>query len=244
MSANNSCILAIDTTLGACSAAIGTGTDGLLAFEFEERAKGHAEAIVPMVERVLAQSGRGRGDLTGIACTTGPGSFTGLRVGLAAAKGLAIGLKRPLCGVPTLEALAAGLLYDRRGEGSEAKSITAVIDGPREGFILQQFSIDRSNRKLMSAGPIEALAARDAAGLELAPDEILVGPAAARLGELGKIGSIKARVQHPDARILCRYALEAGADRWGGKISAVYFRPPHAEPAKSPPWIKPGVELS
>lgn len=99
-------ILAVDTALGACSAAI--LADGrVLAQRAVPMLRGHAEALAPMVEAVMREAGLGFADIDRLGVTTGPGTFTGQRVGLAFMRGLRLALKIPLVGVTTLEAMAA-----------------------------------------------------------------------------------------------------------------------------------------
>ena len=100
-------ILALDTCLGACSVAILDG-DRVLAARTEPMTRGHQERIGVLAREVALEAGVKFSDLTRIAVTVGPGSFTGLRVGLAFAKGLATALSIPCVGVSTLEALAFG----------------------------------------------------------------------------------------------------------------------------------------
>ena len=98
-------ILAVDTALGACSAAlVAEGTT--LAHEHLLMARGHAEALAPMVDALMRGAGIPFAALDRIAVTTGPGTFTGQRVGLAFARALGLGLKRPVIGVTTLDAMA------------------------------------------------------------------------------------------------------------------------------------------
>lgn len=96
-------LLAVDTALGACSVALLDGEE-ILSHRFEEMARGHAEALAPMVES--AMTGIAFDSLDRLAVTTGPGTFTGQRVGLAFMRGLRIALRKPLIGVTTLEAMA------------------------------------------------------------------------------------------------------------------------------------------
>src|SRR6202049_2571874 len=100
-------ILAIDTALEACAAGVIEMPDRVLAQESLAMARGHAEALMPLLARVMDQAGIGFDALDRIAVTVGPGSFTGLRVGIAAARGIALATGKPAVGVSTLAALAA-----------------------------------------------------------------------------------------------------------------------------------------
>lgn len=101
-------ILSIDTCLGASSVAIIDG-ERVLAARSEPMTRGHQERIGMIARESAAEAGVGFAGLTRIAVTVGPGSFTGLRVGLAFAKGLATALSIPCVGVNTLESLAFGI---------------------------------------------------------------------------------------------------------------------------------------
>lgn len=101
-------LLALDTATEACSAAV-VARDAVLAHRFERLQRGHAERLMPMVEAVMAEAGLDYHVLCAMAATVGPGSFTGVRVGLAVARGLALAAAVPLIGVTTLEALAAAV---------------------------------------------------------------------------------------------------------------------------------------
>ena len=121
-------ILALDTCLTACSVAILDG-DTVLAARSEAMPRGHQERLAPLVRELMAQAGVGFPALTRIGVTVGPGSFTGLRVGLAFAKGLSSALAIPCVGVSALEALAFG----RDG------FVGAVIDARRDQVYVQFF---------------------------------------------------------------------------------------------------------
>jgi tRNA threonylcarbamoyladenosine biosynthesis protein TsaB len=101
-------ILSIDTCLGASSVAVLEG-ERVLATRSEPMTRGHQERIGMIAREAAADAGIAFDDLTRIGVTVGPGSFTGLRVGLAFAKGLATALSIPCVGVTTLEALAFGI---------------------------------------------------------------------------------------------------------------------------------------
>src|SRR5260370_39594720 len=96
-------ILAIDTALDACAAAVlDTDASKIVAQESLPMKRGHAEALMPLIARVMKASGVAFAALDRIAVTTGPGSFTGLRVGLSAAPGLALAANKPVVGLTTL----------------------------------------------------------------------------------------------------------------------------------------------
>src|SRR5262245_65992584 len=101
-------ILAIDTALDACSAAVlDTDRGGILASESLPMTRGHAEAVMPLIARVMDGAGIEFRELDRIAVTIGPGSFTGLRVGISAARGIALAAGKPAIGLTTLAAFAA-----------------------------------------------------------------------------------------------------------------------------------------
>jgi tRNA threonylcarbamoyladenosine biosynthesis protein TsaB len=99
------CVLAIDTALNACSVVLIEG-DRVLSALSEPMQRGHAERIAPMVQEVQALAGAAFSAIDRIVVTTGPGSFTGVRVGLAFARAMALALDVPCVGISTLEALA------------------------------------------------------------------------------------------------------------------------------------------
>ena len=100
-------VLAIDTALEACSAAVLDPGGGITASESLAMTRGHAETLMPLIARVMSGAGVEFAQLDRIAVTTGPGSFTGLRVGISAARGIALAAGKPAVGLSTLAALAA-----------------------------------------------------------------------------------------------------------------------------------------
>ena len=119
-------ILAVDTALGACSVAVLAG-DRILAHRFEEMTRGHAEALAPMVDETMRQAGLAFTALDRLAVTTGPGTFTGQRVGLAFMRGLRVALQKPLVGVTTLEAMAFATGAARAAAIHDAKRDEAYL---------------------------------------------------------------------------------------------------------------------
>jgi len=163
-------ILALDTCLGACSVAI-TDAGRVLATRSEPMTRGHQERLAPMAAEAAGEAKVPFRALDRIAVTVGPGSFTGLRVGLAFAKGVALALRRPCVGVGTLAALAAS---------ADLPGVTVALIGAGRGAVYIQ-AFDRG-LALMAPDrlPIETAAARLAeigAGREM----MLVGPGAALL---------------------------------------------------------------
>src|SRR6187455_2235246 len=116
-------VLAIDTALESCSAAVLDTANGKVTSEALPMLRGHAEALMPLIGRVMKQSDMAFSALDRIAVTTGPGSFTGLRVGIAAARGIALAAGKPAVGVTTLAAFAAPALIVAQGV-----PVLAVID--------------------------------------------------------------------------------------------------------------------
>lgn len=126
--ASNPLILAIDTTAAHCAAALLSG-DRVLAHRFDPMIKGQAERLMPMVEEILQENGKTPGDLEAIAVCTGPGNFTGIRIAVAAARGLALSLGIPAIGVSRLEALAYGA----------GQPVAALLDGRQDHVFEQSF---------------------------------------------------------------------------------------------------------
>lgn len=141
-------ILALDTCLTACSVALLDGGT-VRAARSEAMPKGHQERLGPLVREIMDEAGADFGQLTRVGVTVGPGSFTGLRVGLAFAKGLGAALGVPVVGVGVLEALAAGL----------PGFAVAAIDARRGQVYLQIFE-DGAALTAPDALPVETAAAR------------------------------------------------------------------------------------
>ena len=129
-------ILAIDTALDACAAAVLDIDAGrLIARESQAMKRGHAEALMPLIARVIKAAGIAFAALDRIAVTTGPGSFTGLRVGLSAARGIALAADKPVVGVTTLTAYAAPIVAENREQ-----PIICAIDARHDHVYFQAVS--------------------------------------------------------------------------------------------------------
>ena len=127
-------VLAMDTSLSACSAAV--WRDGaVLAYRFEVMERGQSEALMPMIADVMEEAKTAFDALDLIGVTVGPGAFTGLRIGLAAARGIGLGAHVPVVGVSTPYALAHAVPEDERN----GRTITAIVDSKREDVFVQDF---------------------------------------------------------------------------------------------------------
>jgi tRNA threonylcarbamoyladenosine biosynthesis protein TsaB len=149
-------ILAIDTALDACAAAVLDSSAGrIIAQESQPMKRGHAEALMPLLARVMKASGVAFAAVDRIAATTGPGSFTGLRVGLSAARGIALAAGKPVVGVTTLTAYAAPIVSEDRGH-----PVISAIDARHDHVYYQVLGGDGSSLVKPKVAPIaEALEA-------------------------------------------------------------------------------------
>jgi tRNA threonylcarbamoyladenosine biosynthesis protein TsaB len=155
-------LLVIDTSTAACTAALFDEAGACLASRDEIIGRGHAERLVPMIEELLAGS-----RATRILVGVGPGSFTGIRVGIAAAHGLGIGWNARVSGMSSLALLAAAT--DRDG------LVTAAVDGGHGELFVQTFD----GRSLLPQS--DALTLSPEAAAAASPAELVVGPAAHKL---------------------------------------------------------------
>jgi tRNA threonylcarbamoyladenosine biosynthesis protein TsaB len=201
-------VLGLDTALPACSVAVVDG-ERVLARLSEPMTRGHQERLASMTQEAMAAAGTGFDALDRIGVTVGPGSFTGLRVGLAFAKGLALALDIPCVGIGSLQALAASV-------GGEGRTI-ASIDAKRGQVYLQLFE--------------DGVALSEPEALELAD-------AGGRMSGVGRLVGPGAGVLHPfapEAEIVDLHAADPVAV---ARLTAqarelvppqpIYLRPPDA----------------
>jgi tRNA threonylcarbamoyladenosine biosynthesis protein TsaB len=205
-------ILALDTCVDACSVAVWADGRALAAIS-EPMQRGHQERLAPMVVEALAAAGLNPSQIDRIAVTTGPGSFTGLRVGLAFAKGLALALDRPCVGIGALEALALSA-----GDGF----VAACLDARRGRVYLQVF-ID--GRAVMAPDVLDTeVAAARIAELWTGGPARLVGSGAPLIAQVLPGASVEA-LATPDAGVLARLAATREA---GPAPRPLYLRAPDA----------------
>jgi tRNA threonylcarbamoyladenosine biosynthesis protein TsaB len=219
-------VLALDTALDACSVAlVDTNREQPLAALTIELDRGHAEALIPAVERVMRAAGAGFDAIDRIVTTIGPGSFTGLRVGISAARGFALVARKPAIGVTTLASLSAPFVTQ-----NDAVPVVAAIDARHGNLYLQMFGA--GGRTLVAP---RACTVREAIrAVSLGPVKI-VGSAAPMLAALWP-GSAPAPVavdgrSAPDIVWVAR--LGAAADPAQAKPRPLYLRPPDARPQET-----------
>jgi tRNA threonylcarbamoyladenosine biosynthesis protein TsaB len=216
-------VLAIDTALEACAAAVlDTESASVVACESLAMTRGHAEALMPLVKRVMDHSGLSFADLDRIAVTTGPGSFTGLRVGIAAARGLGLASGKPMVGLTTLAAFAAPFIA-----ADDSSPVVVAIDARHDHVYLQVFGPRGRTIVAPRVAPLrEALraAATGAPRLVGTAAELL---AAAWPAEERAPSAVEQRGA-PDIDWVAR--LGAAADETATPPKPLYLRAPDAQP--------------
>jgi tRNA threonylcarbamoyladenosine biosynthesis protein TsaB len=196
-------ILAVDTALGACSAAILEDNNKVLAHRFVTMERGHAEAIAPMVDETMRESGLAFAALDRLAVTIGPGTFTGQRVGLAFMRGLRVALKRPLIGITTLEAMCAAAMAEAR-----APYAAAIHDARRGEAYLSVISASQ----ILLPPSLVTLADAPAKISSMIHGEApvaLAGTAAELVADNMRIATYVTSILQPDALWVARLALHA-----------------------------------
>ncbi len=220
-------LLALDAAGASCSVALWSG-GRVVARRFSAMARGQSERLVPMVGAVMAEWGGAFEDLDAVAVTTGPGGFTGVRIGLATARGLALARGLPVIGITTFEVVAAAADPAERA----GRQVVAAIDSKRAAVFLQVFDGD-----LVAAGPPAEVPAADLLSALPPGPLVLTGDAAVQVSDAlaaaGRADFVVAAAAGPaDAALLAaRAALRDPAA--AGPAEPVYLRPPDVTPPKS-----------
>jgi tRNA threonylcarbamoyladenosine biosynthesis protein TsaB len=209
-------VLAIDTALAACAAAVLDTDHGIIASESLPMVRGHAEALIPLIARIMKQSNTSFRDLGRVAVTTGPGSFTGVRVGLAAARGFGVATGVPVVGVSTLSVYAAPYLA-----ANGKSSVVAAIDARHDHVFLQVFGPGGQTLVSPRLAPL-----REAIGAASGAPACLVGSAARAVAEGLAKDAAPPRAVDP---------REAPDIVWVAQIGAVT---PQAQSAPHPQYLR------
>lgn len=226
-------VLAISTSTGRGSVAV-AGPEGVLALRTHDVLEAHAEALFSLVDAALEGAGATRELLTAVACDVGPGSFTGVRVGVASAAGIAAALGVPGIGIGSLESMARAAL---RSSFGEADRVVAALDAKKGEVYLGAF--DRSGRACEDARHV----ARERAAIELEqlardPRTRLAGSIVEELVPSLPPGRL---VRAPGVDAPCASALAVIATAWISEkrelspLQPVYVREPDARPSAGVP---------
>jgi tRNA threonylcarbamoyl adenosine modification protein YeaZ len=215
-------VLAIDTALEACAAAVLDTERGVTASETLAMARGHAEALMPLLARVMGEANTEFSALDRIAVTSGPGSFTGLRVGIAAARGIALASGKPAFGFTTLAAFAAPYIAN-----DDTLSLAVAIDARHEHVYLQIFG---PGGRTLVAPRIASI--RDAVRIAANGQTRIVGNAARLLARAWPAGEPPPRLVEERAVPDIAWVAQLGAVASGnpGAPKPLYLRAPDAQP--------------
>jgi len=213
-------ILAIDTALSACAACVmDAGAPEPISYETIVMERGHAEALLPLVDRVVSKAEGGFSGLDRVAVTVGPGSYTGLRVGIAAARAIGLAAQVPVVGVTTLSALLAALIAD-----DNRRVLAAAIDA-RHGQVYFQ-SIAPGGQSIVAPTLVRV---REAARLIGSGPTAIVGSGAGAVA--AETAGVEVAVQaksFPDILWVARLGLVA--DPSTALPKPLYLRGPDAKP--------------
>ncbi len=220
-------LLALDTSTGACSVALlEEGGGRILAFRHEIMQRGHAEALAPMVDAVMSEAGCAMAALGRIAVSTGPGTFTGVRIGLGFARALGAALGLPVTGISTLRAIAAN--------ADTALPVAVIMDARRGEVYMQLF-----NRRNEAVNTAQVLKITKAAALLPGGKLTLIGSGAGMVAANAEAISnwhISDESPFPDARKIA--LLAADMDISGQPPGPVYLRAPDAKLPQKPPLAR------
>jgi tRNA threonylcarbamoyladenosine biosynthesis protein TsaB len=221
-------ILAFDTCLGAVSVALrypAANGDWLIREAYEPRLTGHAERLMPMIAEVMSAAGRTFADIDRFAVTIGPGTFTGVRVGVAAARAFALSAGRPVVGISSLEIIAArgrALL----GSSAASRAVLVAVDA-RRGALYCALHGDG-----IGDGAPVLLTADAAAALAREHDALVIGSGGPLIAEAaGTDIETSLPTIEPHARFLAQLAADRPPS---GTVSPLYLRAPDVKPQPQP----------
>ena len=209
--------LAFDTSAAHCAVALLRG-DTLLASRVEDMQKGQAERLMPLLEDLLADTGKGWSDLDRIGVGVGPGNFTGIRISVSTARGLALSLGIPAIGVSSLQAMAF--------TPSQTALTLAVLDARQGNVYCQMF--DKGGLPL---GEPHLSSEQDIGNNSPQGAPLIVGHNCAALA--GRLGGTQVDMTARDmVRAIARIASRRSPD--GTRPAPLYLRPADAAPPRDP----------
>jgi len=221
-------ILAFDTCLGAVSVALrypAANGDWLIREVYEPRLTGHAERLMPMIAEVMSAAGRTFADIERFAVTIGPGTFTGVRVGVAAARAFALSAERPVVGISSLEVIAARA-RTLLGSASASRALLVAVDA-RRGALYCALHGDG-----IGDGAPALLTSEAAAALAREHDALVIGSGGPLIAEAaGTDIETALPTIEPHARFLAQLAADRPPS---GTISPLYLRAPDVKPQPQP----------
>ena len=191
-----SVILTIDASSSLCSVAL--NINGELVWNTEEQPRRHAQRLLPMIDDILADSGISRHQLDGLAFGRGPGSFTGIRIAVSVAQGLALGLDLPVCGVSSLEAVALAAASN----DETASKVLAIMDAHMGEVFWGQFDVIDG---MTQAGGVEQVGSPELCLTQASEFGGLLAGDGLSLAPFSELNSAYATIQ-PEARIMAALA--------------------------------------
>ncbi len=219
--------LAFDTCFGACSVAVTwvapEGREGAFRFELLER--GHAERLLPMIAEAMSEAPFDFSALQRLVVTTGPGTFTGQRVGIAAARALSLATGAPVASLSSLAVMAHTAAHELAGYAA-GKTLTVAVDARRGEIYVQSFA--GSDLKALDE-PL--LTTPEDAALRLAgQDVVAVGSGSQLLANAARALALPISAQLATLEPNVRFVSEAAIPKDYGMPRPLYLRPPDAKP--------------
>lgn len=225
-------VLTLDTAMGACSAAL-SRHGSVIGARHRLLSRGHAEAITPMIAEVFAETGHTGADIDRIGVTVGPGSFTGVRVGIATARALALGTRASVYGITTLQAIAIKFAATRRISGA-GQAVAVVSDARRREVYIQTF--DSAAKQISEAVVIPPEAVPECLKFALHPanDWTFIGSGTTLVADHCRAAGIAFDIDteadpFPDARSFAPFIAALPAGIGSTPPVPLYLRPPDAK---------------
>lgn len=225
-------ILAFDTCFDACSAAAGRRLRSLvpsIAYVSEAMTTGHVERLMPMIESVMSEAGMSFGELDRIAIASGPGTFTGARIAVSAARALSLVTGAAVVPITSLELMAMNPAASLRG----ARTIAIATDARRGEVYFQQFDA----RSLKPVAPPRALSIIDAVTALREGSTVIAGSGAEAIAGVARVEGrdVTAILPNlvPDAIDMLFIAAERPL---AANVVPLYLRPPDAKPPAPSPF--------